>query len=103
MKYLNGEYYVEVKDHRYKNHLTENINLGLRDSPKSLRSQNQVQNETQTRRNQKVIKNNNDELEVESYPKIIQPIQQKFRPTNCPNCKQSFWLQFDEGYYCTNC
>ena len=24
MKYLNGEYYVEVKDHRYKVHPTEN-------------------------------------------------------------------------------
>ena len=25
MKYLNGEYYVEVTDHRYRNHPTENI------------------------------------------------------------------------------
>ena len=27
MKYLNGQYYVEVKDHRYKTHPTENILL----------------------------------------------------------------------------
>ena len=27
MKYLNGEYYVEVTDHRYRNHPTENIIL----------------------------------------------------------------------------
>ena len=27
MKCLNGEYYVEVKDHRYKSHPTENIIL----------------------------------------------------------------------------
>ena len=27
MKYLNGEYYVEVKDHRYKIHPTEKIIL----------------------------------------------------------------------------
>ena len=69
MKYLNGEYYVEVKDHRYRFHPTENIILRKRDEPKSLRTQYQVQNETQIRRTQKVIKNNNDELEVENYLK----------------------------------
>ena len=56
MKYLNGEFYVEVKDHRYKIHPTENIILGLRDEPKSPRTQYQVHNEAQIRRNQKVIK-----------------------------------------------
>ena len=69
MKYLNGEYYVEVKDKRYKIHPTENIILGLRDEPKSLRTQYQVQNETQIRKNQKVIKNDNDQLIVKNYPK----------------------------------
>ena len=105
MKYLNGEYYVEVKDHRYKIHLTENIILRLRDEPKSLRTQYQVQNETQIRRNQKVIKNDNDQLVVKIYPKNKQPIiqQQKFKPPNCPSCKQNNWLEFDKGYYCTNC
>ena len=70
MKYLNGEYYVEVKDHRYKIHPTENIILRKRDHPTSLRTQYQVQNETQIRKNQKVIKNGNDELIVKNYPKI---------------------------------
>ena len=56
MKYLNGEYYVEVKDHRYKIHPTENIVLCKRDPPTSLRTQYQVQNETRIRKNQKVIK-----------------------------------------------
>ena len=46
MKYLNGRYYVEVKDHRYIIHSTESIILGLRDEPKSLRTQYQFQNET---------------------------------------------------------
>ena len=73
MKYLNGEYYVEVKGHRYNIHLTENIRLRKRDPPQSLRTQYQVRNETQIRRNQKVIKSDNDELEVKSYPKIKQP------------------------------
>ena len=69
MKYLNGRYYVEVKDHRYKIHPTENLILGLKDEPKSLRIEYQIQNETEIRRNQKVIKNDNDELIVKNYPK----------------------------------
>ena len=60
LKYLNGEYYVEVKDHRHKIHPTENIILRKRDPPQPLRTQYQVQKETQMRRNQKVIKNDND-------------------------------------------
>ena len=105
MKYLNGRYYVEVNDHRYKIHPTENIILRLRDEPKSLRTQYQVQNETQIRRNQKVIKNDNDELLVKNYPKNKQPIiqQQKFKPPNCPSCKQNTWLEFDKSFYCQNC
>ena len=31
MKYLDGNYHVEVKDHRYIIHPTENIILRLRD------------------------------------------------------------------------
>ena len=50
MKYPNGHYYVEVQDHRYKIHPTENIILRLRDELKSLRTQYQVQNETQIRK-----------------------------------------------------
>ena len=69
MKYLNGEYYVEVKDHRYRIHPTENNILRKRDPPKSLRTQYQVQNETQIRKNQKVIKNYNNQLVVKNYPK----------------------------------
>ena len=69
MKFFNGEYYVEVKDDPYRIHPTEKIILRLRDEPKSLRTQNQVQNNTQIRKNQKVIKNDNDELIVKIYPK----------------------------------
>ena len=105
MKYLNGNYYVEVKDKRFLIHPTENIILRKREEPKSLRTQYQVQNEKQIRRNQKVIKNDNDQLVVKNYPKNKQPIiqQQKFKLPNCPSCKQNNWLEFDKGYYCTNC
>ena len=86
MKYLNGEYYVEVEDHRYKIHPTENIILPKRNPPTSLRTQYQVQNQTQRRRNQKVIKKDNNELIVKNYPKNKQPIikQTKFKPPDCP-------------------
>ena len=107
MKYLDGNYYVEVKDHRYKIHPTENYILRKRDPPTSLRTQYQVQHETQILRNQKVIKNNNDELVLKNYPKNKnkQPIiqQQKFKPSDCPSCKRNNWLEFDKGYYCQNC
>ena len=105
MKYLDGNYYVEVKDHRYRIHPTENIILRKRDPPKSLRTQYQVQNETQIRRIQKVIKNDNDQLLVKNYPKSKKQTiqQQKFKPPNCPTCKRNNWLEFDKGYYCKNC
>ena len=102
MKKLNGENYIEVKDHSYKIHPTENIILRKRDEPKSLRTQYQVQNETQIRRNQKLIKNDNDQRVVKNYPKNKQPIIQKKLP-ECPSCKQNNWLEFDKGYYCHNC
>ena len=46
MKYLNGIYYVEVEDNRYKFQLTEINILRKRDPPTSLRNQYQFQNET---------------------------------------------------------
>ena len=104
MKYLNGNYYVEVKDHRYKIHPTEKIILRKRDPPTSLRTQYQVQNETQVRRNQKVIKKDNEQLVVKNYPKNKnkQQIIQK-QLANCPSCKRNNWLEFGKGYYCKNC
>ena len=104
MKYLIGESYVIIKDHRHKIHPTENIILRKRDPPISLRTQYQVQNENQIRKNQKVIKNDNNFLEVKIYTKTKQPIQQaKIKPPNCPACTQKNWLEFDKGYYCQNC
>ena len=93
MKCLDGNYYVEVRDHRYIIHPTENIILRKRYPPTTLRTIYQVQNETHIRRNQKVIKNDDDQLVVKNYPKIKQPIfhQPKFKPPNCPTCKQNNW------------
>ena len=105
MKYLVGNYYIGVKDHRYRIHPTEKILLRLCDEPKSLRTRYQVQNETQIRRNQKIIKNDNNQVVVRVYPKSNQPNspQPKFKPPNCPKCKQNISLKLDKGFYCKNC
>ena len=94
-----------MKDHRYKIHPTKNIILCKRDPPSSLRTQYQVKNETQIRKNQKVIRIDNNELIVKNFSKNKQlNIQQpKFKPPNCPTCRQNNWLEFDRGYYCRNC
>ena len=78
MKYLDGEYYVEVKDHRYKIHPTENNSLRKRDPPISLGTQYQVQNNTQIRKNQKVVENNG-KLEVK---RIVLKINKQFNNRN---------------------
>ena len=90
MKYLNGEYYVKVKDHRYKIHPTENILLRKRVPLISLRTQYQVQIDTQIRKNQKIIKIDNDQLVVTNYPKSKQPFiqQRKCNLPPCPSCKR---------------
>ena len=105
MKYLNGEFYVEVKSYRYKIHPTEKTILRKQVEPKSLRTQYQVQNGTQIRRNQKVIKNDNDELTVKNHSRNKQPIQQqqKLKPPNCPSCKRNIRSKFDKSYKCRNC
>ena len=104
MKYLNGEYYVEVKD-RYRIHPTEHIILRKRHPPLSLRTQYQVQNDTQIRKNQKVVRNDNNDGIVKNCPRNKQRIQQqqKFKPPDCLSCKRNNWLDFDKCYYCQNC
>ena len=99
MKNLDGRYYVEVKDHRYRIQPKEKIILGLKDEPKPLRTQYHVQNERQIRRNQKVIRKDIFHLVVENYPKNKQSIiqQQKFQPAKCPSCRRIIWVEFDEG------
>ena len=68
MNYLNGDHYVELKNHRHKIQPTENITLRKRDLRKSLRTQYQVQNETHSWKNQKVNRDDNNELIIKNYP-----------------------------------
>ena len=66
MKILYGEFYVEIKDQRYEIHPTENIILRKRDPPQFLRTQYQVQNNTQIKKNQKVVRTDNDVIVVKN-------------------------------------
>ena len=50
MEYPNGGFYVEVKDERYIVHPRRNNKLKLKEEPKSLRTQYQVQINTGVRR-----------------------------------------------------
>ena len=70
-----------------------------------MRTQYPVGNNTHIRKNQKVIKNQNDELEVERYPKKKKPKieQPKNNLPNCPSFEQNIWIELDRGYYCQNC
>ena len=52
MKNLKRNFYVEVKK-RYRIHPTEILILRRRDEPKSSRTENQVQDSTEIRKNQK--------------------------------------------------
>ena len=92
MKFFNGRYYVEVKDPRYRIYSAKNVKLGIRDDPKSLRTQNQDRNDTQIRKNQKVLGKNNNDLEVKIYPKNKkQTIQQsKIKDSISSICKTNF-------------
>ena len=70
-----------------------------------MRTQYRVQKEKEIRKNQKVTKNDNDDLTVKNYPENEQSIQQqpKFKPPDSPNCERNNWLEVDKGYYCRNC
>ena len=56
-------------------------------------------------KNQKVIKNDNDELVVENNTKFKQPIsqQRKSNLPSCPSFKRNNWLEIDKSYNCRNC
>ena len=66
---MKSKNYVEVKDKRIIIQPTESIILRERKDSKRLRTECHNINETQTRNNQKNIKNENNELEVKSYSK----------------------------------
>ena len=102
MKYTNGRYYVEVKEKRYLFHSNENIKLKLREPPKTVRTEYRVQRQTANRKNQKVIKNNNNSLIVKKYPKKRKTFLEKPKTSLpiCPNCKRDIWLESTHGYFC---
>ena len=62
-----------------------------------------MQIETKTRKNQKVKRNDGNEMVVTAYPKTKK--KKILDKTNlylpfCPRCKRSLWIELDCGYYC---
>ena len=58
------------------------------------------------RENQKVIKNDNDELIVKNYPtnkKELTQQQPKYKHPDSPTCKRNSWINFYKGWYCEKC
>ena len=105
MKYLIGNYYVEVRDHGYKILIQLKI-IFYENEIHQILWELSIKFKTKLKLEKKSkIVENNGKLEVKSYPKSKQPIQQqqKFNPPNCPSWKQNMWLGFDKGYYCKNC
>ena len=56
MIYLNGRYYLELKDKRYSKHPFYDIKLQERDASKFLRTQYQVQKILKSEKNKKMSK-----------------------------------------------
>ena len=69
IKHLKAKYYVEVKEKKNILHPIKKNILRLSELSKSLKTQNQVQNETQTKKSQNYIGKYNNQLEVKNYPK----------------------------------
>ena len=91
MKCLIGNYYVEVNDKKYIITPTENIILRGRKETSSLRTQSQVSNETEIKRNPKHIKDEDGQLQIKCYRKRKSNKKVVEKPkidVECPSCKQ---------------
>ena len=53
----------------------------------------------------KFKKNQNDGIEVNFYPKhkVKQKVEKPKIDKQCPQCKQSNWIEFDRRKYCSIC
>ena len=105
MKYPIGKFYVEFKDKQDSKAPTEKVILLIREEPPLLRIQYQLQNE-KNRKDQKLVKNDNDELEVKPYPKNKKNIFIENPQINLPSCptgKQDKWIEFNKSNFCPGC
>ena len=66
MKFPNGRCYLEVEDKGYNIHPTENFLLGFKGERKRLEAQYHVHKNTQIKKYQKVIKNDNESSKISS-------------------------------------
>ena len=72
-----------------------------------MRTQYKVQKNIKTGEDQKVFRNDHDELLVKNCPEKEQTNNQqpkfKKKQPNCPSCKRNFWLELDKVWYCQIC
>ena len=67
-----------------------------------MRTLYQIQNEIEIRKNQKVIRNINNELVVKNCPKNKKPIiqQPKINLFGCLSFRRKNGIEVDKGYFC---
>ena len=75
-----------------------------RKPPKPLRTEYRVRKHLKTRKNQNVFRNQNDELEVNPYPKTKKNIENpKLKILDCASCNQNICIAYTCGYYVPGC
>ena len=104
MKYLNGVYYVKVKDQRYMIHPTEDLSSRKREPPKILENSKSCKKWNEIRKKPRSWKSFT-ELELRPYnwrQKINKNIikNPKFNLPDCPICRRHIWVEYDQGFHC---
>ena len=104
MNYLNGIYYVEVKDKRHIFDLKERFILRELQQPNYLGTHYQIFNGTNSRKKEKVIENLYNEMEVKFYPKEETNIVEKPKlGVERSWCNVQSLIESDERNHCKTC
>ena len=92
------------QDESYVFQLTEKKNERTK-NPQSLRTEYQVVNHTRIRKNQKVVKNENNKIELKPYPttKKKETIEKPKIDREYPQWRKCTCLEFERRYYCQIC
>ena len=101
---LEQKNYLDITDIIHDIHPTETITLRGRKEPIYPRTHHEVNNETNIRRSQKVIKNEKGELELKSYPERKSEKKTKFfRKIKGSICKEKQFIDYDKRICCQKC
>ena len=81
-------------------HSSKSNVLWKRKQPASSKIQYQGISETKFRRSQRIIENENDELEIKPCAKRRKFVKKPKTDVESPSCKQCKWIEFGEAYFC---